>query len=349
MSEELLPYYNRELTFLRKVGEQFAQQHPKIAGRLRLGSEGAEDPHVERLIEAVAFLNGRIQHRLDDDFPEISDALLSVLHPQFLAPIPSMSIVRFAADPEATAKYVVAKGAELETERIGGNACVYRTCFETDVWPIDIVEASLMPTPFDAPTTSTPRTAVACLRLTVSSRSGARLADLELSQLRLHLRGLTQHVHPLYELLLNDVIGVSLARSPGDRRAIELGKDCIRPAGLEPEESVLPDSSRSSPAYRLLTEFFAFPQSSSSWIFMGWRPPPSTSRTGSRSTCTSSACRVTSIGTSARTASRSTAPRSSTSSRGEQNRSASSTSTTSSASHPTRDGRRRWRFIRSTD
>ncbi|MGK0481115.1 MAG: type VI secretion system protein ImpG [Planctomycetota bacterium] len=260
MNDELLPYYNRELTYLRKVGEKFAQEHPKIAGRLRLGSGEAGDPHVERLIEAVAFLNGRIQHRLDDDFPEVSDALLSVLHPQYLAPIPSMSIARFTADPEATAKYVIERGSELETERIDGNPCVYRTSFETDVWPLDIEEASLTPTPFEAPPSTARRSAVACLRLSITARSGASLADLDLSTLRLHLKGLPQHVHPLYELLLNDVIGVSLARSPGDQRAIELPTTCLSAAGLAAEESVLPDCARTSPAYRMLTEFFAFSQ-----------------------------------------------------------------------------------------
>ncbi|HUT09706.1 MAG TPA: type VI secretion system baseplate subunit TssF [Thermoguttaceae bacterium] len=54
MSDELLPYYNRELAFIRRLGAEFAEAHPKIAGRLCLGPDAAEDPHVERLIEAFA-------------------------------------------------------------------------------------------------------------------------------------------------------------------------------------------------------------------------------------------------------------------------------------------------------
>ena len=93
MSDSLLPFYNRELDAIRGLAKEFADAHPKIAGRLRLSAEIADDPHVERLLEGAAFLSARVQQRLDDEFPEISDALLSVLYPQYLAPIPSSAIV----------------------------------------------------------------------------------------------------------------------------------------------------------------------------------------------------------------------------------------------------------------
>ena len=72
MSTELLPYYNQELEYVRKMGAEFAAAHPKIAGRLQLDRDGSEDPHVSRLIEAFAFLSARIRHKLDDDFPEVT-------------------------------------------------------------------------------------------------------------------------------------------------------------------------------------------------------------------------------------------------------------------------------------
>ena len=40
MSEALLPWYNRELSYLRRLGAEFAEANPKIAGRLRLGETG---------------------------------------------------------------------------------------------------------------------------------------------------------------------------------------------------------------------------------------------------------------------------------------------------------------------
>src|ERR1700749_3665161 len=98
MSETLYPYYERELTFIREFAQEFQQLYPATAGRLLLEPNRCNDPHVERLIEAFALLTGRIQYKLDDDFPELTTAMLGVLYPHYLAPIPSMAIVQFELD-----------------------------------------------------------------------------------------------------------------------------------------------------------------------------------------------------------------------------------------------------------
>jgi type VI secretion system protein ImpG len=54
--DALLTYYERELSHLRHLGQEFGQAYPKVAGRLLLEAGKCEDPHVERLIQAVAFL-----------------------------------------------------------------------------------------------------------------------------------------------------------------------------------------------------------------------------------------------------------------------------------------------------
>ena len=91
MADALLPYYDRELAAIRKLAGEFAAANPKVAGRLRITDDAVDDPHVERLLEGVAFLAARVQHRLDDDSPELSDALLELLCPHLLAPVPSLS------------------------------------------------------------------------------------------------------------------------------------------------------------------------------------------------------------------------------------------------------------------
>src|SRR6187551_176193 len=92
------------------MASEFAEKHPKIAGRLRLTKDAVDDPHVARLLEGVAFLGARVQHRLDDEFPELTDALLSVLYPHYLAPLPSMSIIQFELD---AARGALPKGFEI--------------------------------------------------------------------------------------------------------------------------------------------------------------------------------------------------------------------------------------------
>ena len=76
MAQDLYHYYERELTFIRQLAQEFARQYPAAAGRLLLEPNRSIDPHVERLIESFALLAGRVQHKLDDEFPELTDALL---------------------------------------------------------------------------------------------------------------------------------------------------------------------------------------------------------------------------------------------------------------------------------
>src|SRR5271156_6796991 len=99
MSGSLFPYYEQELNFLRQFAQEFAERYPAAAGRLLLEPNRSGDPHVERMIESFALLAGRIHHKLDDEFPELTDGLLGVLYPHYLAPIPSTSVVQFVVDP----------------------------------------------------------------------------------------------------------------------------------------------------------------------------------------------------------------------------------------------------------
>ena len=100
MSETLLPWYDRELTAIHRLASEFAEAYPKIAGRLRLSPGGVDDPHVARLLDGVAFLAARVHHRLDDEFPELTDALLGMLYPHYLAPVPSCMVARLDCTPD---------------------------------------------------------------------------------------------------------------------------------------------------------------------------------------------------------------------------------------------------------
>jgi type VI secretion system protein ImpG len=264
MSDELLRYYHRELAFLRRLGAEFAEAHPKIAGRLRLGPDAAEDPHVERLIEAAAFLNARVRLKLEDDFPEITDSLLGVLYPHYQRPLPGMAVAQFFLDrgqADLVAGYTIPRETMLESDPVDGEPCRFRTCYPVTLWPIELVGAELAGRPFAAPTTKHSSQAVAVLRLQLQC-FGPQMAfsKLSLGPLRFFLQGQSQHVFPLYELLFNNVLGAALAASPTDRNPVVLDARCIRPVGFERDEGMLPWPERSLLGYRLLTEYFAFPQ-----------------------------------------------------------------------------------------
>jgi type VI secretion system protein ImpG len=261
--DELLAYYERELTVLRRLGAEFAAQYPKVAGRLRLEESGADDPHVERLLEGFAFLAARIHLKLDDDFPRITEALLGTLYPHYLRPIPSMALVEFGLDPEQgklTTGLDVPAGALLYARAAQGTQCKFRTCYPTTVWPVDVTAARWStPDQLQPPVRSSD--AFGALRLEFTCLPDVTFGGLALETLRCYLHGESGLVATLYEVLDNNTTTIIL-RDP-DRPAvpaITLGRDALRPVGFDRDVGMLPYASRSLLAYRLLQEYFLFPE-----------------------------------------------------------------------------------------
>ncbi len=261
MSDSLLPYYNRELVAIRRLAAEFAEAHPKIAGRLRVAADTVDDPHVARLLEGVAFLAARVHHRLDDEFPELTDALLGVLYPHYLAPVPSCAVMQFHCQPDLQAAYHVATGVALDTEPVRGDSCRFRTAYPLTLWPIEIDSVRLSGLPLAAPANPEAAGAVAVLRITLKCAvPTASFAQLGVDRLRFFLRGAANIALPLYELLCGHALSVAYADGPADPTPVIVSKAAISPVGFAPEEALLPWPARSFSGFRLLSEYFAFPE-----------------------------------------------------------------------------------------
>jgi type VI secretion system protein ImpG len=264
MRDDLLAYYERELTYIRKLALQFSEKYPKIAARLQLEPDKCEDPHVERMLEGFAFLAARVHLKIDDDFPEISEAMMSVIYPQFVRPIPSMSIVEFQLDQDKgklTTGFPIARGATLYSKPINGIPCKFRTCYDTTLWPVNVVAAEWRtPDRLQVPLPGTG--ASHALRLELQSPADAPLPKLGVPNLRFYLNGESGVVNTLYELLCANLLRV-VVRDPtqGTRvRPVTLPASALKPVGFAEDQGVLPYSSRSFLGYRLLQEYFTFPE-----------------------------------------------------------------------------------------
>lgn len=266
MSEHpLLRYYEQELVFIRQLGREFAAQYPKVASRLQLEENRSLDPHVERLIQAFALLAGRIRHKLDDEFPELTDALLSVLYPHYLAPVPSMAVVQFEPDPTrlgAPEGFLIAKGSRLSSVAVNGRKCSFRAGYPVRLWPVELTEARLLTPPFTG-LPLPPDRAAAAVRLRLECTGALPFPALTgLDRLRFFLSGDGSVTAALYELLLNNALRAVMQATdaaPGTRPLVLEPRDALSPVGFEPEDGLLPYPRHSFPGYRLLTEFFAFP------------------------------------------------------------------------------------------
>lgn len=262
--DTLFPYYERELVFIRQFAQDFAKQYPAAAARLRLEPNLSTDPHIERLIEAFALLAGRIHHKLDDEFPELTDALLSLLYPHYLAPVPSMGVVQFMLDAERATSpdgFAIARHSTLTTPTIGEGPCKYRTGYPVTLWPIAVTGAELLTPPFPAGLQPPPRTS-AGLSLRLECQGKQKLAELSLDRLRFFLCGESHIVAKMYDLLFNYATQVNFR--PGAAKpnlptiTLPPGR-CLFPVGFGTDEILLPYPRRSFPGYCLLTELFTFP------------------------------------------------------------------------------------------
>jgi len=263
MQDDLLQYYERELTYLRKLGAEFAQQYPKVASRLQLEASKTEDPHVERLLEGFAFLTARVQRRLDDDFPEISETLLEMLHPQLVRPLPAMCIVDMPLDPaqgRSPEGHHVPRGSVLLSRPVQGVPCSFRTVYDTVLWPL-IVTAAEWTTTDRVGAGVRGSEAVGAIRLELQAFEGVKLHALTMDGLRLHLSGDANVVDTLYELLVNNVAQV-VVRNPDRPFAppVILGAGSIEPLGFGENDGMLPYPTQTFAGYGLLTELFAFPE-----------------------------------------------------------------------------------------
>ncbi|HWB14225.1 MAG TPA: type VI secretion system baseplate subunit TssF [Pirellulales bacterium] len=272
-------FYESELSYIRQMGADFARERPKIADRLLLDRETGKstDPHVERIIEAFAFLTARVQLKLHDEFPQLTEALLGTLYPHYLAPIPSMAVVEFEVDPARAnlpQGHTIERHSRLFSREVRGTPCRFRTAYPVTLWPIEVKQVRYQTSPFGKDVVPPPKAqqAKSMLRLELAAAPGASLADLQLEQLRFFLSGRDSVVHPLYELLFNHVVqGLMRGGPSGDEPLVLLSPDSLKPVGFGRDEGLLSYPNRSFLGYRLLTEYFVFPNK---FLFVDLQWPP---------------------------------------------------------------------------
>jgi len=259
-NEGLLEYYKRELAYLHQQGADFAQRYPKVAHRLSLGVGDASDPHVERLIEAVAFLAARVHLDLDTEFPEIAASLLEQLCPSLCQPVPSMSVVQCELDPsqgKVTSGYLIPRHTPLTGRAEGNIQCRFRTGYALTLWPLKVAMAEFA-SPDSFAFLNEQSAIVNVIRMELECQGECDFGELELQSLRLHLHGDWMTTMPLYELLVTGLRAAAI-RLP-DGSIINLPPDCLAEVGFQADEALLDSPPNGHPAYRLMQEYFVYPR-----------------------------------------------------------------------------------------
>lgn len=251
---EIDRYYEEELNYLIEAGREYARIHPDRARYLNLTDPRHRDPHVERLVEAFAFLAGNVRRKLDDDFPELTHSLLELVWPYHLRPIPSMSLLEFkplkgqVKERQVVPRGFLADSRPVSSQGAQGVPCRFRTAYDVDLYPFQLAEAGIGPDEAGRPR----------LRLAFELEDGADASRFQVGPLRIHLAGEPAVAFALYHLLRRQVDSIQLRWGKDGKRLLPDG--AVRPVGFAEGEDVLPYPSTSFPGFRLLSEYFSFPE-----------------------------------------------------------------------------------------
>ncbi len=262
----LLRLYNRELGYLRRRAVEFSEDHRQVAGRLGIDAPTDPDPHVERLLEGVAYLNARVQLKLEDQFPAFTQYLLDALYPHYLAPTPAMAILEYKPrdGDEALAMGVMhPRGSEIRATLDGDTSAPveFRTGFDVKLWPLKVDQVEYLPTRAAVAAATGEAVGAAGLRIRLAITAPTTLAALPIDELRLFIDGGEDVPNLLYQQLLGDCVGVRLCSTDRGRRSqwsVHAGP--IEAVGFAADEALLPGEARSFRGYRLLCEYFAMPE-----------------------------------------------------------------------------------------
>jgi type VI secretion system protein ImpG len=268
MDPRMLRYYSQELQYIREMGAEFAAQFPKIAARLALDATEVADPYVERLLEGFSFLSARVRLKLDAEFPRFAQHLLEVAYPHYLAPTPAMAIVQFVpgmAESALATGFVLPRGTLLRGQMPRGEvtACQFSTAHEVTLWPIEVADARYVTIAPDLPFNTLPLAEPirGVVRLRFRAAAGLTFSQLSLDRLTMFVGGNDDVALKLYELILGSGLGVLVTPPAKPAPWIEwVGRHAIQPVGFEASQALIPYTDRSFSGYRLLHEYFAFPE-----------------------------------------------------------------------------------------
>jgi type VI secretion system protein ImpG len=265
MDPNLLRHYNDELTHLREVGAEFAQEFPKIAARLSLDGLEVTDPYVERLLEGFAFLAARIQLKIDAEHPKVIQHLLETVYPGFLSPVPSMMIARMRPDPldpNLARGFTLKRGSSLTSELVRGQntRCEFRTAHDVTLWPIELQSVQYFTHAPDLPLAHLPvaRQVKGGLRIKLKLHGGLSFKQLKLEHLPFYISAPDDVAFRLHELVLGNTVGTWV----GNKRPMQgyADGDSVQAMGFGDDEALLPETLRGFSGHRLLQELAAMPQ-----------------------------------------------------------------------------------------
>jgi type VI secretion system protein ImpG len=252
--DDLLPYYEKQLQEFGQQSRAFAQKYPKIAQRLSLNQEQIDDPHIERLIQAFSLVAARIDKKLNDSYDVFTRALFEVMFPQYLRPFPACTVVSFEDQhklKQLTEVHVIPAKTALKSRSIKGVQCEFNTTQAVRLLPITLTNLNF---------TTAPSVHLQLKQNATLSFKFAVYGDAQTWITQEHLPIYLDAISHFPLQVLDSLFKTDTAFS------LKIGQQRIEIAnpfsvmGFAESESLLPVDQHTHHAYRLLMEYFCFPE-----------------------------------------------------------------------------------------
>lgn len=240
-------YYEQELYHLRQVAAEFGKRNPALAPLL--GSNAAVDPDVERLLEGVAFLTGLVRQRLDDDFPELIQSIAQLLFPHFLRPLPCMTIMQYGLRAKNEEIIQVPAGTSFAALNQQEQRLIFSSAYHVDIEPVQVTEA------YWETDSRTGERRTLTIEL---NYEGAESTTWQGNSLRFWLGGGYSLGSRIYRLLMHHATHIWL--EDASLNPISLPLASLKQISFDSEHKLLPWPKGAHPTWRILYEYFAFPE-----------------------------------------------------------------------------------------
>ncbi len=245
----ILDYYQHELELLRFRSKHFAKLHPALAHML---SEESDDPDVERILEGCAYLTANVRQKLDDEFPELIHALVNVIAPHYLRPVPSATIMAFTPRRGLNECLTIPRRTLLNSIEVEGTTCSFATCSDVEIAPLEITGVLL----------AREKDNTGMLNISFSTLNSLPLSQAVPKRLNLYCTGTYTEAARRIKLLCLHATKARIVpeEAPGAAPLVLRGKDIFSLTGFKEKNAVLPYPVQSFPAFRYLQEFFMLPE-----------------------------------------------------------------------------------------
>jgi type VI secretion system protein ImpG len=190
-----------------------------------------------------------------------------MVYPHFLCPTPACAIVELAPDMKeggVLGGHLVKRDSSLRAQLVKGErtACEFRTAHDVTLWPLTVVEARYLSGSGQLATQgiATDGRARTAIRLRLKAAAGVNLKTLPLDSLPFFIKATADIAYRVLEQVTADCIGVYVRGTRAGSAVHFIPASSVRQPGLEDVEALLPVSRSSYQGYRLLQEYFCFPE-----------------------------------------------------------------------------------------